>query len=75
MGSGDFAASAIFGLYAKGIITGSDSRLTFRPDAVITRAEVAAIVARMVRPEQRVVLQPTDGPLRVEAAEEAPAEE
>ena len=75
VGSGDFAASAIFGLYAKGIITGSDSRLTFRPDAVITRAEVAAIVARMVRPEQRVVLQQTDGPLRVEAAEEAPAEE
>ena len=56
VGTGDYAASAIFGLYAKGVLTGSDSRLTFRPDAIITRGEVAALIGRMIRPEQRVVL-------------------
>lgn len=54
--AGDYAADAIFSLYAKGVLTGSDSRLTFRPNDTITRAEVAAIVSRMARAEQRVTL-------------------
>jgi len=62
--TGDYAASAIFGLYAKGILTGSDSAMTFHPRANITRAEVAAIVARMVRPEQRVTLRLGNAGLR-----------
>lgn len=55
----DFAASAIYALYSKGIINGSDKQLTFRPNAIITRSEVAAIVARLARPEQRVTLWPS----------------
>lgn len=54
--SGDYAADAIFSLYAKGVLTGSDSRLTFRPGDTLTRAEAAAIVSRMARAEQRVTL-------------------
>lgn len=54
----DFAASAIYALYAKGITNGSDKLLTFRPDTVITRSEVAAIVSRLARPEQRLLLWP-----------------
>ena len=54
----DYAADAIYSLYAKGIFTGSDSGLTFRPSASLTRAEAAAIVSRMARAEQRIVLWP-----------------
>lgn len=54
--SADFAASAIYALYTKGILSGSDKQLTFRPGAIITRSEVAAIAARLARPEQRVTL-------------------
>ena len=54
--TGDYAANAIFGLYAKGILTGSDGDLTFRPNDSLTRAEAAAIVSRMARAEQRISL-------------------
>lgn len=54
--SGDYAAAAIYALYSKGVFTGSDGSMTFRPKANLTRAEAAAIVSRMVRPEQRVTL-------------------
>lgn len=54
--TGDYAAEAIFGLYAKGILTGSDGDLTFRPNDSLTRAEAAAIVTRMARAEQRISL-------------------
>lgn len=56
--SGDFAAGSIYTMYAKGIVSGSDKQLTYRPDAVITRSEVAAMVARIARPEQRILLWP-----------------
>lgn len=49
-------AEAIYSLYAKGILKGVDSKLTFHPNGTITRAEAAAIVARMVRAEQRLTL-------------------
>ena len=49
-------AAAIYSLYAKGILTGVDSSLTFRPDATLTRAEMEAIVSRMARAEQRLTL-------------------
>ena len=66
---GDFAASSIYALYAKGIVSGSDKQLTFRPEAVITRSEVAAMVARIARPEQRILLWPAnDSPAYYRAA-------
>lgn len=49
-------AAAIYDLYAKGIVGGVDGNLTFRPEATLTRAEMAAIVARMARTEQRITL-------------------
>lgn len=44
----------IFKLYNAGILTGQDRNLTFNPDANISRAEVATIVTRLVRPDSRV---------------------
>jgi len=44
----------IFKLYNAGILTGQDRNLTFNPDANISRAEVATIVTRLVRPDNRV---------------------
>lgn len=52
----DPAADAIHGLYAKGILTGVDGALSFRPDAAVSRAEAAALAARLARPEQQVDL-------------------
>ena len=52
----DPAASAIYDLYAKGILTGVNADLAFRPDAPVSRAEAAALAARLARPEQRVTL-------------------
>lgn len=52
----DTNATAIYHLYSAGILAGSDSNFTFRPDASLTRAEAAAIVSRMARAEQRIVL-------------------
>lgn len=54
--SGDFAADAIYGLYAKGILNGVDSRLSFHPGSSLTRAEAAAVVSRIARPEHRITL-------------------
>lgn len=49
-------SGAIYALYAKGILTGVDASLSFRPDATVTRAEAAALAARLARPEQRIDL-------------------
>lgn len=49
-------ASSIYSLYAKGVLGGVDSKLTFKPNGTVTRAEAAAIVSRMVRAEQRLTL-------------------
>ena len=54
--AGDYAADAIYSLYSKGVLTGTGSDLTFQPAGSFTRAEAAAIVARMARAEQRVNL-------------------
>ena len=52
--SGSAGASEIYSLYAKGILSGVDNRLNFRPEATLTRAEMAALVSRMARAEQRI---------------------
>ena len=59
---GDPGADAIYSLYAKGVLTGVDSKLTFNPKGTVTRAEAAAIVARMARAEQRLTLWRTFNP-------------
>ena len=54
--AGETGADAIYGLYAKGILTGVDGTLSFRPDNPVSRAEAAALAVRLARPEQRVDL-------------------
>ena len=49
-------AEAIYSMYAKGVLSGVDGALTFRPEGTVTRAEAAAIVSRMARAEQRLLL-------------------
>ena len=46
-------AAEIYKLYRAGILLGSDSAGTFRPDSRIKRSEVAAILTRMMEPEAR----------------------
>lgn len=50
----DPGAESVYSLYAKGILNGVDSTHAFHPDSPLTRAEAAAIVARIARPEQRI---------------------
>lgn len=70
--AGDYAADAIFSLYAKGILSGTDGGLTFDPTANLTRAGAAAIVSRMARAEQRITLWPERGSLAGEPGGGAP---
>ena len=64
--AGDYAADAIYSLYAKGVFTGTDGQLTFRAEGRLTRAEAAAIVSRMARTEQRVNLWGTGTQFRTQ---------
>ena len=52
--SGTKYFAEIMTLYRAGVITGSDSAGTFKPNANITRAEAAAIISRVVLPGARV---------------------
>ena len=54
--TGDYAAEAIYGLFAKGVFTGKDSICSFYPDEYLTRAEAATMVVRIARPEHRITL-------------------
>jgi len=47
----------ILKLYNAGILTGQDHNLTFNPEANISRAEVAIIVTRVVKPDTRMIIQ------------------
>lgn len=49
-------AGEILSLYSAGIVTGSDSTGSFLPDSEITRAELAAMLVRIVYPEKRVTI-------------------
>ena len=46
-------SDSVYLLYRAGILTGSDSNGTFNPESNITRGEVAAIISRIIIPEQR----------------------
>ena len=54
--AGDYASEAIYGMFAKGIFNGKDSICSFHPDENLIRAEAAAVVARIARPEHRIDL-------------------
>ena len=62
------ASQAIYALYSKGILTGVDADLTFRPAASVTRAEAAALGARLARPEQRIDLFSKNAPSTLPSA-------
>lgn len=47
-------ADGIYRLYRAGVLSGSDSRGTFSPDEPITRAEAAALIARIIMPSMRL---------------------
>ena len=49
-------AGAVYSLYEKGLLSGVDSKLTFYPSGTMTRAEAAALAARIARAEQRITL-------------------
>lgn len=50
--------TAILSLYRAGILTGVDGAGTFHGEGTLTRAEAAAMLARIVRPELRISLPP-----------------
>lgn len=53
---GDYAAEAIYGLFAKGVFNGKDSECSFHPTENLTRAEAATMIVRITRPEHRIKL-------------------
>ncbi len=53
---------AVLRFYNAGILTGKDEYGTFDPKGTLTRAECAAMLARLVRPELRLKFQPTPVP-------------
>ena len=54
------ADAAVLSFYNAGILTGVDDWGTFAPDKTLTRAETAAMVARVARPELRESFSPAD---------------
>ena len=56
----DTADAAVLSFYNAGILTGVDDWGTFAPDKTLTRAETAAMVARVARPELRESFSPAD---------------
>ena len=56
----DTADAAVLSFYNAGILTGVDDWGTFAPDKTLTRAETAAMVARVARPELRESFTPAD---------------
>ena len=51
---GDSFADEIFLLYRAGILNGSDAQRTFRGESRVLRAELAAMLARLIDPAQRI---------------------
>ena len=56
----DTADAAVLSFYNAGILTGVDDWGTFAPDKTLTRADTAAMVARVARPELRERFTPAD---------------
>lgn len=66
-------AASIFKLYNAGIVAGIDAYGTFAPNNTISRAQMAAILCRLVQPESRLVftLQPKPADLTVRRSSKA----
>lgn len=66
-------AAGIFKLYNAGIVSGIDAYGTFAPNSTISRAQMAAILCRLVQPESRLVftLQPKPADLTVRSSSKA----
>lgn len=58
--STDLDREAVLRLYNAGILTGTDSLGSFSPNGTLTRAEMAAMAARLLRPELRVSFSPEE---------------
>lgn len=56
----DTEDGAVLSFYNAGILTGVDRWGTFAPNKTLTRAECAAMLARIVRPETRLDFSPAD---------------
>lgn len=56
----DSNAEYVLSLYKKGILAGVDESLTFRPEGNLTRAEAAAMLARVVDPALRLQFAPPE---------------
>ncbi len=58
----DTAEPAVLALCRAGVLTGTDQYGTFSPDGTLTRAQAAAILCRVLRPELRVeyTIQPPE---------------
>lgn len=50
-------ANSVYSFYRAGVLSGNDEYGTFAPDLPITRAEVAAILVRIVKPDKRTELK------------------
>lgn len=64
-------ASVVYRAYRSGILIGVDEAGTFRPDSRISRAEVAAMVVRIMKPETRIKKDFTDPEITLYAADGA----
>ena len=58
----------IYMLYRAGILSGNDAYGTFAPNSNVTRAEVTAIISRMIDPAQRKTFTLKDNPVTVSLA-------
>lgn len=56
----DSEAGYVLSLYKKGILAGVDEHLTFHPEGSLTRAEAAAMLARVAVPELRLQFAPPE---------------
>ncbi len=56
-------ANAVYLFYRAGVLTGNDVYGTFAPNSSVTRAEVAAIITRIVNPESRISFELTKKPI------------
>lgn len=55
-------AESVYKMYRAGILCGNDKYGTFAPETSITRAEVAAILSRIIKPNERVTFVPETKP-------------
>jgi len=68
---GSDGADAVYRLYTAGIVTGSDKFGAFNPTSTINRAEVSAIIARMMDTSLRKTFTPAPRPNIVELLKNA----